>query len=449
MGYFIVEKFDDATEWAIETAVHNYYELGETDWPSLISSPDKETGLRVIYDKSLPFTGETFFFKDYAQPIKFVQTDYYDKPVHYPELLLTYLIQGFNESIRAIPRNPDDCYMSFSIYNAGTKLREWYLPWAPGKNNQFIGHCFDLQPLIDAGETEFDRIQVSMTQHGNSARFYFGDLYAIQDEVEHNLAVTLQDMLHCKMKKKLTVTSQNALAGDLSLSLVDLVDIHNSTAIIIGDPDGVYELHVIQNSTYENPDAGGEGQITLTGEFDTSELQYDWPAGTDIWFTVPATMGDLSQSESIFPVFYISWDAPTPTPDHTPGYGRSLDSYVRDRSVDAEDTVGVRLSADTVKILVQIHVFSSTIEIGVEMWRYLRSVFDHQNFIIVAGTKVEYDPVDYRKENPGQDVLETMPHYILDIECWPSENVHVRKYRAFPALKLLTEITSVGIGDSV
>ena len=46
--------------------------------------------------------------------------------------------------------------------------------------------------------------------------------------------------------------------------------------------------------------------------------------------------------------------------------------------------------------------------------------------------------------NPEADILEEMPHYVLEIDCYPTENVHgFREYRSFPALKVLTRIESV------
>lgn len=438
MGFFKVEKFDDIAEWQV-TGGHTYYSLGETDWPHLISSPDKSAALRLTFDKDQAFTGESSFYKDFPEPVYFVTQDYFNKPVHYSSLMLTILAHNGASFLRRFPQNPSQFYLSMSLWDGDQKMREWYTLLEPGQV-QFSGQCFDLTPLIEQGYTRFTRIQFNILQHGNDLKVYFGDAYLAQDEVEHNLAVSIQKQLHLKVRRKLTTLAQPAFAGDKRVSLTDIVDIYGNTPLLIGDPDGIHELHVVDDGSFEDPEAGGDATIGFTGEFDTEALQGDWAAGTDVWYAVPATIGDLSRSDAIFPVFYIAWGAPTPTAEWTPDYGRQLDSYVRD-PING-DTVGTRLSPDTTRMDVQVHVYAPNLELATEMWRFLRSIYDEQNFIDVAGISVDYDVTDYRKMNPGEDVIDSMPHYIMELDCFPTENVHTRVYRPFPALKLLTEIES-------
>lgn len=433
MGYFRVESFESVAEW--DNAIPGtFYTLDETDWPTLISHPSKSKALRLTFDPKAPFTGETFFEKTYSKPIYFSQKDYYNKTVLYPELSFTTLVSPNGEITQSF-LEPADFILTIELFDGPISLREWFLPLADA--NVYNAQRLDLQPLIDAGYEKFDRIRFHILKNGGKRRIYFGDLYLLQDLAKHNLSVALADMLHLKFHEPRTVLVNPANPGDTTIVVDSGVDLYHHTPIIIGDPDGEFELHVIgdypKESSHPSQDATVFG---FTGEFDTEKMQRPWPAGTPVHFAVPASYYDFSDSTAVFPLFYITTGAPDPQPLTSPQYGGQLDSYVRDPN--GNHKVAARLSVDALRVPTEIHVYAEMPETAEDMWRFLRSVIDQQSHIYVAGDPAEYEVVSHRQMDIGIPVVNAMPHYILELDCYPVENVHKRKYQTFPALKVLT-----------
>lgn len=431
MGYIRVEKFDDPALLVPEITGEDRFAVNYTDWDEFLSSgKDKTIRLDFLNDVLTP---ETYLVRTYDQPIYFVPTDDFDLPVLYPELRMQFaFMPGIGSTLPTRFTDPSNFYFSMSIWRNGVKLREWFLPLL--YTCALVCHTFDLKPLIEAGATCYDEMRIHVLKSpGEGSALYIADVYVCQDEVEHDLAVTVTDMLHLKMRKRLTQLADQCTPGDKKIKINSVVDIHENMAIALGDPDNLYELHVLKTAPFQHK---GRVDATFTGEYQTETLQLGWPAGTPVWFVVPAEFGELSQSEAVFPMFYFAWEAPEPVEEMTSMHNKHFSNFVRDTSSDANHLVALSIARDQIRIKAQIHVYAPTVAIAVDMWRYLRSVFDNQSHIVVAGSGYDYVVTNYRKVEvaPG----ENLPHYIMEMDCYPTEFPHKLNYLTFPALKSLT-----------
>lgn len=434
MGYLRTEKFDSLGEWNDVSNALPGYSIEETDWDSLKSSPEKAATMVLRYvpqeaDQFIP--GASILTKTYSTPWYFSFDDQFGKPVTYPELMLTFRMTGGETSEF---KSPDDFFISMSLWRSDTKLREWFVPLERAADT-YKAYCFDLQPLIDDGHSSFDTIRFDILKHGGDRAIYFGDMYLFQDEVEHNVLSSMAEALHAQIRRQCTVLNSQAAPGDTQIHVDSIVDLHPGTAILIGDPDGTHELHVIDQAPYEEPGIGPF--ITFTGEFSTEKVQMAWAADTPVWFVVPATFTDLTESEAAFPVFFLSFGDPDPVEEMSPYPRPEMDSYVRD-TLDGNHTVAVRESRDTLRLPVSIHIYSNRLETAVEMSKFLRKTFNRRNFISVVGRPIEYEVVSHRRLNQDDDMKDQMPHYSMDLDVYPVENPNPRKYFQFPALKVLT-----------
>ena len=434
MGYIKIETFEDKTDWTVKIPTSNFT-LGELDWPSLLSDSDKTKSLSLTFDETIII--ENHFEKTYDEPHYFRAQDGAGMTVDFEELVLT--VWAKFRYVNAKPYTQvSDFNLSMAIFDGATKLREWFVPL---KNTEGYEQLkFDLLPLIEAGYTKFDKLRFGILKSEPSMTVYFGDLFLFQEDVEHNLKVSIAQKLHLAKWKELTEVARPIKAGDLTVTLKKYVDILDGTPIAIGDPNGYYDLHVVRNTPTS------KAPLEFTGGYDGAAMQNAYAVNTKVYEVWPATFGDLSQSEQVFSVYYVSTKAPEPVEERS-NITTRFDSYVRDPA--GNHTVSVRKSIDTSMIAVEIHVYASTPEKGVEMWKYLRSIFDDQSFISVAGESVQYDVINYQQVSEDPDSTEIMPHYILNMNCYIWENVHSRIYGKFPYFKsLIVDQESIPFQDT-
>ena len=437
MGYLRIEQFDDTNAWAKEipdldvddpSYVAPFYTLQVNDWPDNLTE-GKSTGIRVLFDGNQA-SYETYFYRQYREPKWFKFKDGANRDFSYDALIFTYC---FRAAVNARFGKADDFYFSLSIHNEGELLREWFIPASPG-GCDYDHIKLDLKPLVEAGFDRFDEVRIHILKHpGFGAKLYLGDLWFFGDEVVHNTSVAIATMLHNKIRKRITSLSKFAQNGARGITVWNQPDIFENAALIIGDPEGDYELHSVTGIDYN---ASQETVfLKFTNEYDGEKLIGSWAEETPVYLSIPAEFGELRDDESVFPKFYVALESPVANEQFTK-MGYTVSNYVRDP--DGDHKVAYHLAEDAIEIPVSIYVFAQNPELASEMWRFLRKVMNSQSLLNISGIACDYEIAGERSIPPDEAGL---PYYVMEMTVYAFENVHELTYANFSGIKLLTTAT--------
>lgn len=436
MGYIRIEAFDDINAWEKEIPdldpddpgyVAPFFSLSVNDWPENLTE-NKSSGIRVDFNGNVP-ASETYFFRQYSTPHYFKFKDGAGRDFSYDNLVFSY---SFRASVTPKFGKAEYFYFSISIHNEGSHLREWFIPASIGCGYDHVK--LDLQPLIEQGFDRFDEVRIHILQHpGFGAKFYLGDLWFYGDQVVHNASVAIASRLHNKIRKRISSLCEFSQAGSRGIRIWNQPDLYENAAIIVGNPDGDYELHSVTGIDYN---AGAERVfLKFTNEYDGEKLIGNWPEETAVYLAIPAEFGELRDDESVFPKFYVAIESPTPNEEFTKmGYG--LSNYVRDPS--GEHKVAIHLAEDAIEIPISIYVFAPSPELAEDMWRFLRKVMNNQSSISIAGIACDYEIVGQRSMTPDEG---GMPFYVMELVLYAFDNVHDLQYENFTGIKILTTAT--------
>lgn len=418
MGYILVENFSKKDTWKVGIPSNDVY-IGEIDWPELMSSP-KDKSMSIEFYDVLKYPN--YIEKVYEDYLEFVTQDALDTAVQFEELVLTVWARFKFEKAPHYTR-AEYFHTTLALYDNDKKLIEWFIPLKDTVGYEQIK--FDMLPLIHAGVKKFNKIRINILKESIGTQIYLGDLYLFQDDVEHNIKVSLAKMLHMSLKKKISSVKKHASIGDTSIHLNKYTDIAAGTPIIIGEKN--YELHIVANSP------NSKSPLTFTDMYDGKSLASPFPVNTPVYETCVSAFGDLSQTEQFFSVYYITTKSPQPVEERS-NITTRFDSYIRDPL--GNHKVSVRKSIDTTVVQVEIHIYATTSEKASDLWRHLKSLVDNQSFIQIAGEDVQYEVMSYDQLSQDPDITESMPHYVMNLNCYVWENVHKRSYGKFPYFKM-------------
>jgi hypothetical protein len=418
MGYIKIDDFSDLSKWRLGIPTDKVV-VGELDWPSLMSS-SKPSTMAISFYGDLDFPN--YIEKKYPYYIEFSTNDATGSTVNFNELVLTIWAQFKLEKLVKYTK-PSQFHLSLSLHDNEKKLIEWFIPLSNTVGYEQLK--FDLMPLIEKDVTKFNILRINILKSSLGTTIYFGDLYIFQDDVEHNIKVSIAKRLHLSWKKKLTKLKKHALMGDDTIVLESNKDVDRGLPILIGT-ETINELHIVAN------EPNSRNPVKFTDMFDGNKMIMTFPVNTPVYETVVAVFGDLSQTEQFYSAYYISTKAPKPVEERSDIVTR-FDSYIRDPL--GKHKVACRKSIDTSVIAVEIHIYATTYERATDMWKHLRSIFDDQSFIKVAGEDVQYEITAYDQVSQDPDVTESIPHYVLNLNCYVWENVYSRVYGNFPYLK--------------
>lgn len=415
MGYIIFEKFNDIYEWGGETLDSDYGFL-EHDWSGFTLGEDKGVFFRAIMEQEKTIS----IRKKYPEPVKIVYT-LQDRTEIFPVL---HLCRFYYDSSSRMPirlEGRKDFPFKLGIYNQGKLLREWLVPQSTLYRHHI--ECFDLQPLIDDGITEFDEIEITALRAFDTKYEFFVGMALYQEEMEHNVLQAFQDLLNEQIKVEVGSVGVHGHIGDSELRIMTkgyLIDY--GYAFRVGN-----SVHSVGNLTYDD----GVAVLSLSGEFAGKNLVEAAPVGTPVYFIVPAIYGNLSETEFIVPCFFITTSHPDREENEETKLGEELDSYV----LGNPDMVSTRLSSDAVNLTVNVHIYAPTPELAAEMNRMLNKIIDRQSHIHIGFKIAEYKILDSNKLNVENDVLEVLPHYQYTLSVSAVENIHTRHYRPFPNIR--------------
>lgn len=421
MGYYKSENFDDSFEWYLNTINGGFATVTDNNFEHLQEYEDKVSSLQITFSSLYKYE-YLLLSKNYYTPIYFKFKDVYGKEVLYDTLRLVYNYSG---DLKSVDYNkPDSFIYTLGIKSKGVLLREWFLPVV--NNCKYNCIDLDLEPLYSQSDS-YDEIFISVLKHPGNSRIVFGSVYLVQDKDEiHNIKLALSDLLHLKYSNFLTRLSTDANYGDKFINVVGTSDIHKGTTIQFGQGE-LKEVHTIKNVDLNSSDTA---RLELMDEFDSNKIQYAWPSGTLIYRSIPASIVEMRDAESIFPLYFIYSEIFTNAEDSM-HVGNIVDSYVRDP--DGNHKVSIRKAWDSVSVNVTINIFSDTPETAMDMWRYLKSVITTRDLLYVAGVEHQYVIAGERDVSPEDS--EILPNYVMDLTFYFRNNVYNRKYINYPRFK--------------
>lgn len=434
MGFFKVENFDNTFEWDLDIPNNGFYSFLDIDYEHLQEDDLDSITVAILFNRSYSFQQATLS-KKYYNPVYFRFKDVYGKNIVYDVLRLTYSYD--NEYVTTAYNKPEDFQITAGIKSKGVIIREWFLPLRSGCGYTYID--LDLQDLNNIYDS-YDEFFISIINNPGNGKLYLGSAYLVQDYDElHNIKLALADLLHLKYKKLLTHLKEDCSFGDNRLSVVGSSDLNKGTSIMLGDSE-LSEVHVIRSV-----DVGSENTATLElmDEFDLRTLRYSWPAGTPVYRVIPASISEMQDSESIFPIFFIYAEVFNNYEDAMHS-GYIWSDYVRNESEGHK--VAVRKAWDTVTSNVSINVYSNVPEVAIEMWRHLKSVVTSRDTLKVAGKDIQYTITGERDISPEN--AEVLPNYVMDLTFYFRHNLYNRKYVSYPRfskMQLAYEIKAVEV----
>lgn len=434
MGFFKVEDFDNTFEWNLNIPNNGFINVLDVDYEHLQEEEGDLTSIGIIFNRSYQFQ-EATLSKQYFTPIYFKFKDVYGKDVLYDTLRITY---NYEEEYAAVDyKKPSDFKFTVGLKRNGIILREWFLPLITSCGYTNID--LDLQPLFEKYNS-YDELYISIINNPGNGKLYLGTAYLVQDSDElHNIKLAIADMLHLKYKKHLTNLKEDVVSGDPILPIIGTSDVMKGTSIMLGEGQ-LSEVHVIKSVDLTSDDVAN---VSLMDEFDSKEIQYSWSAGTPIYRVIPASIVEMRDAESIFPLFFIYAETYTNYEEamHT---GHVWSDYVRDLS--GNHTVAVRRAWDSVSSNITVNIYSNVPEVAQEMWRYLKGVITTRDTLKVAGREIQYVITGERDVSPED--AEVLPNYVMDLTFYFRHNVYDRKYVSYPrfsSMQLAYEIKAVEV----
>lgn len=435
MGYIRIDKFDDIDVWERSIPVLDIddpdyekplYHISQVDWPENLTT-DKDRGVRFDFDGSVDFENEEYVYTKYSQPKVFSFRDKAGVPFNYDSLIFSYMLHSKEVSSYG---KVEDFFFSLELLYEGQQVREWFLELS----NRCCGYGavkLDLKPLVEKGLDKFDEVRIHFLRHpGYGAVLYLGDLWFFQDEVVHNTTVAVASLFHNKIVMPLTKLSRYVKQGEKGIPVFNSSRLYENEAIVIGDMNGVYEIHSITGIDYSK--SQNEVILKLSNEYDGETLLSDWAEETEVFLIIPAIYGENRDREAIVPCFYIATEAPTLNEQYSRlGYARS--NYVRDPG--GEHEVAVHIEQEAIELPVSVYVFAPSPEIAADMWRYVRKIFNSRSRISISGVGVDYEVVGDRML-PSDD--KGMPFYVMELIVYSFENPHDLTYKKFTGIKVLT-----------
>jgi hypothetical protein len=322
---------------------------------------------------------------------------------------------------------PQHFTFSVELYLAGRKIVTWLLP---AVGTEVTSYDFDLAPLIGNDDLLFDRIRVTALAD-NAAYVYLAGLYLTDSDVEHSMKQAIQELLHEKIDPFLCLTKvRNDLGAD-KLILPEGAPLRQDLRIKV-DQDIYKVLGYTKTEDATIVDvANAEDGVTLLGQY---------PPGTLVSVSVPATYTDIADADNIYPTFYIQ-GSELPARNLL-GAESSLvfprSSYVDTGKVGTDGKkkyfVGVQTPDKAYNYALAIHIYANTLDIANVMRKFLSALFDEDGFIDIAGEPHSYvfKGIDGLQE---WDSVAAMPHAILRLELSFSENLSVVKYVPFGLAK--------------
>lgn len=415
MGFFKADSFDNSFDWAVNVPTGGFVEITENTFEDMQENEDKTSTLQLSFNKSYKFQNFTMS-KKYYSPIYFKFKDFYNKDILYDTLRITYSVCN---STYSELKSPEDFKFSLGIKYRGDIICEWFFPIS---STCEYTHCdFDLKPLFKNHQL-FDEFFITVLSDPGHLILKLGSMYLLQESEEiHNIKLAVSDLLHLKYNNYLTNLSENVKSGESSITISGVSDIYKGTTIVFSD-DTIKEVHVVKNIDFISENVA---TITFMDEFDSDKMLYSWPAGTEIYSSVPSSIVQMRDSESVFPLFFVYAEAFS-SDESAMSYGNIYDSYIR----GTECSVGVRSAWDAVVLNLTINVFASVPEVALEMWRFLKSKITSRETLNVAGKNFQYVISGERDISP--DDGEGLPNYVMDLTFYFRHNLYNRKYVRFP-----------------
>jgi hypothetical protein len=425
MGFIHFEKFDKLSDWTVSETVPDQFELFEDPTPELLH-PFSGKAIVGIKLKDRNLNTPQYIEKSYPGTVKPKVIDSHGVWITYPILRLVYKA-NLNKQFSFLYKNVEEFFVTVELVREDKILGQWYLPiFQTGCRFTYLD--IDLSRIFVPGqEFVFDTVRIRFIDNPGNSLIYFGSLYILEEEPSHNLSVALADLLHNKYRKELWALAKDVEPGSKLITLNSSVDLFDNIAIAIGDPDGTYELHVVDKIVRKG---NREVEVSFTNEFDTYKTAMGWPAGTKVWYVVPSLWYDLSESEAIFPLIFIYSESPTPAEE----MGRTsklFDSYriLSDGSCEVAVTKGL----EAVNISANIQVFAPTREFSEPVYKMLRSIIDNQGNLWVAGEEVDYAISEWGTDPSSEEPFVAKNSMSLNLML--KERVYKRSYQKFPLFK--------------
>ena len=249
-------------------------------------------------------------------------------------------------------------------------------------------------------------------------------MYIVQDFDElHNIKLAIADLLHLKIKNYLTTLLEDIQPGQKSIKVKGISDVHKGTTILIGD-NQIKEVHIIRNVDRINEDTA---IIEFVDELDGDSFLYTWAANTQIYRSIPASIYEMRDSESIYPLYFVYAEAFS-NDEQAMSSGCIIDNYVK--VSNGEHLSATRRSWDSVTSAFTINIFSDVPETALEMWRFLKSKITTRDVLHVAGKDIQYIVAGERDISPEDS--EILPNFVMDLTFYFRHNLYNREYNSFP-----------------
>jgi hypothetical protein len=452
MGLLLVDDFSGKYSNVI-THGDLFYRVDYRDWKWDFNREGKDKQMYITFVKGGFYSDnyiDLFLKRDYCINCE----DVYGKVYNYDYLVFSWkeqvinlrndiivqdnairnVFQGkFNLSIELMYN--DESLGEFLVYN-NVK--------AYNKNN-YKFFFIDLS-IFDYKKTKklykFNKVRIRVLRNlGEFSKIYFGDLYLLQDSVEHNLLVSIEKEIHNKYYEKVGKVLES---GENYIILDEVYDLEDGFCIAIAknERDLISFSNIIKGYNYiENIDkintivefhqvkeiipVDKGYKLTFYDNFDGEEVLFDWGIGTEVFFVVPVVKDDFIDETYKMPLILLTYNYPSIDTFSTERHYKIFNILFNRETGQAK--YGVIKDLSCLKMEITISIFCPNLDVSNKIANLIRNKLDILGYISIFDLDFDIEEITYRTVS----LTEYAPsaEFVLSVYCFEKfDKIDYEKY---------------------
>lgn len=434
MGFILVDDFSG--KMSSYTYQSDFYSVQYRDWDWDFNRRNKDKQLYIV------FTDDNIFYDSYID--FYLKKEYciYCKDSFGKVYNYDYLIFSLKYDIVNLNKIPFK-YSSYSIRDAKLSIELMYNNETLGeflveRNVDITNKCgyfyyfidlsvfkgmdsVDISNLINnlgaEKEVKFNRFRIRVLANlGVYSKIYFGDLFLLQDSIEHNLLSSIASKFHNAYYEECGVIEE-AESGKNYVIMKDIYDVDEGYVIAFSSSKKdlesftkkVYgsnyfefeqklepvEIHQIRSIEHTN-----EGyKLTFYDNFDGGRLLYDWGINDKVYFVVPCIIDNFIDESYKMPCILITYNYPEV--QSVPIKKNRLFNIMIDRYKPFQDKsnlykYGYIRDFSCVKIDIVISIFAGNMDLSNKLSKMVRENIDTSNTINIFDLEFDIENIEYR-----------------------------------------------------
>jgi hypothetical protein len=413
MGYILVDDFTGRNQ--AKAYNNTFYELNFSDWDWEFNRKDKDKVMFISFTRD-DIYNDSFIEIDLKKEYCIYCEDNFGKLYNYDYLIFSwkeYLVNLNNISFFGSPFNFNNkILMSLELLYNDKSLGEFLV-----FNNLNLESCdykhFALDLSIfksDFSVVKFNKIRIHiLTNIGVFSKIYFGDIFLMQDYVEHNMVSSIvKELNFSHIEKCGTLLSQ----GKDYIILSDMYDIEDGYCIALSNSYNelssfsrkIYGYNYLEYDTLEIVEIHQIKSIELTdlgyklnfyNSFDGEKLLYNWASGTDVYFVVPCIMDNFIDESYKLPCILVTYNFPSVDTKTTNRHRKVFNIKVNRGSLDRPFEFGIIKSFNYLEMEILISVFSGNQDLSNKLTNKVRNKVDILDYIYIFDLKFDISDIKY------------------------------------------------------